>query len=133
MAMGVQDVQASFGRCGLNPDFLDAFYKNFLATSPEISTLFKNTDFKKQKKMLQMSLNMLLTYSMGTGVVDGYMQQLSEKHSRRELNIDPRHYSSWLNSLMKTVKQYDAKFTPELEQAWRASLNKGIELMRAKY
>ena len=133
MAMDIKDVQASFGRCGLNPDFLDSFYKNFLATSPEVAALFKNTDFKKQKKMLQMSLSMLLTYAMGTGVVDGYMQQLSEKHSRRGLSIDPRHYSSWQNSLMKAVKQYDPKLTPELEQAWRASLNKGIELMRAKY
>jgi hemoglobin-like flavoprotein len=133
MAMGIKDVQASFGRCGLNPDFLDTFYKNFLASSPEIAALFKNTDFKKQKKMLQMSLNMLLTHAMGTGVVDGYMQQLAEKHSRRELNIDPRHYSNWLHSLVKTVKQFDTKFTPELEQAWRACLHKGIELMRAKY
>ena len=133
MTMGIQDVQSSFGRCGLNPEFLDAFYKYFMATSPDIAALFKNTDFQKQKKMLQMSLNMLISYAMGTGVVDGYLQQLGEKHSRTGLNIEPRYYGAWLNSLMKAVEQYDPKFTPELEQAWRACLSKGIELLKAKY
>lgn len=133
MVMDIKKVQASFGRCCLNPNFLDAFYKNFLATSPEIAALFKNTDFQKQKRMLQMGLNMLITYAVGTGVVDGYMQQLSEKHSRRELNIEPRHYTSWLNSLMTAVKQFDPKYTPELEQAWLACLNKGIAVMKSKY
>ncbi len=133
MAMGIKDVQESFGRCSLNPAFLDTFYKNFLATSPEIATLFRNTDFKKQKKVVQMSLSMLITYAMGTGVVDGYMRQLAEKHSGKELNIEPRHYTAWLNSLMKAVKQHDPKYAPELDQAWRTCLAKGIETIKAKY
>lgn len=133
MMMGFKEVQESFGRCGLNPDFLDTFYKYFLATSPEISALFKNTDFKKQKKVLQMSLSMLITYAQGTGVVDGYMQQLAEKHSKQNLNIEPRHYTTWLNSLMLAVKKHDPKFSPELEQAWRTCLSKGINTIIAKY
>ena len=133
MTMGIQDVQSSFGRCGLNPNFMDTFYKNFLASSPEIADLFKNTDFQKQKKMLQMSLNMLITHAMGTGLVEGYLQQLAEKHSRANLNIEPRHYGAWLNSLMAAVKQYDPKYSPELEKAWRTCLAPGIELLKSKY
>jgi len=133
MAMSIQEVQSSFGRCALKPDFLDTFYKIFIATSPEVAALFKNTDFQKQKKVIQMSLNMLITHAMGTGVVEGYLQQLADSHSRKGLNIDPRHYATWLDCLMKTVKQYDPKYTPELEQAWRACLNKGIDLIKSKY
>ena len=133
MAMDINDVQDSFGRCNLKAGFLDTFYKNFMATSPEIAALFKRTDFAKQKKMIQMSLNMLITYAMGKGVVDGYMKQLAERHSRKDLNIEPRHYDSWVNSLMKAVEQFDPNYTPELEKAWRTCLNKGIALMKAGY
>ena len=133
MAMDINDVQHSFGRCNLSPKFLDTFYQNFMATSPEVAALFSKTDFVKQKRMLQMSLNMLIVYASGNGVVDGYMKQLAEKHSHRELNIEPRHYTAWLDSLLKAVAQYDREFTPELEQAWRKCLRKGIDMMKAAY
>lgn len=133
MTKDFQDVQASFGRCALNPDFLDAFYKKLMTTSPEVAMLFRNTDFKRQKKVLQMSINMLITHAMGTGIMVDYLQQVGEIHSRRGLNIAPHHYLTWLNSLMQTVKECDPKYTPQLEQAWRACLNPGIELIKSKY
>jgi len=133
MPMDMKDVQASFGRCCLHPNFLDTFYNAFMATSPEVARLFKNTDFTRQKKMLQMSLNLLISHAMGIGIVDGYLHQLAEKHSRHHLNVEPHHYTAWLNSLMKAVKQHDPKYTPALEQAWRTGLGHGIELIKSRY
>lgn len=131
--MDMQDVQASFGRCCLNPKFMDTFYKNFMATSPDVAALFHQTNFTRQKKMLQMSLNLLISHAMGNNLVDGYLHQLADKHSRTQLNIEPKHYVAWLNSLMKAVKQHDPKYTPQLEQVWRSSLKPGIDLIKSRY
>src|SRR3569832_2990072 len=79
--------------------------------------------------MLQMSLNLLISHAMGIGIVDGYLHQLAEKHTRHLLNVEPHHYTAWLNSLMKAVLQHDPKYTPALEQAWRTGLGHGIELI----
>lgn len=104
-----------------------------MATSPEVATLFKHTDFTRQKKRLQMSINLLISHAMGIDNVDRYLHQLAEKHSRHHLNIDPRHYTTWMNNLMKAVKQHKPKYTPELKQAWRTGVTHGFELIKSKY
>src|SRR3569833_1335093 len=133
MPMDMKDVQASFGRCCLHPNFLATFYNAFMATSPEVARLFKSTDFTRQKKMLQLSLNLRISHAMGIGIVDGYLHQLAEKHSRHHLNVEPHHYTAWLNSLMKAVKQHDPKYTPSLEQAWRTDHNHNNKLIKSRY
>src|SRR3569833_1613212 len=121
MPMDMKDVQASFGRCCLHPNFLDTFYNAFMATSPEVARLFKNTDFTRQKKMLQMSLNQHISHAMCIGIVDGYLHQLAEKHSRHHLNVEPHHNTARHNSHKKAVKQHDPKYTPAQEQARRTA------------
>src|SRR3569832_1333781 len=133
MPMDMKDVQASFVRCCLHPNFPDTFSNAFMATSPEVARLFKNTDFTRQIKMLQMSLNLLISHAMGIGIVDGYLHQLAEKHSRHHLNVEPHLYTAWRYSRMKAVKQHDPKYTPALEQAWRTGLGHGIELIKSRY
>src|SRR3569833_1859039 len=100
MPMDMKDVQASFGRCCLHPNFLDTFYNAFMATSPEVARLFKNTNNTRQKKMLQMSLNLLISLAMGIGIVDGYLHQLAEKLSRHHLNVEPHHNTTKHNNRM---------------------------------
>src|SRR3569833_2455512 len=129
MPMDMKDVQARFGRCCLHPNFLDTFYNAFMATSPEVARLFKNTDFTRQKKMLQMSLNLLISHAMGIGIVDGYLHQLAAKHSRHHLNPEPQHTTPPPNSLMKAVNQHDPKYTPSLDHARRTGHGHGIELI----
>ncbi len=42
-------VQTSFDQCLATGDFFQTFYDIFLATSPEITSKFAQTDFNKQK------------------------------------------------------------------------------------
>ena len=46
----------SFERCINDPLFLDQFYEIFLASSGEVSAMFKDTDMGTQKAMLMTSL-----------------------------------------------------------------------------
>jgi len=103
-----------------------------MATSPEVAALFRQTNFTRQKKMLQMSLNLLIARH---GKRPGRWLPAPARRQAfaRQLDIEPKHYVAWLNSLMKAVKQHDPKYRPELEHVWRSSLKPGIDLIKARY
>lgn len=126
-------VMQSYGRCSVQPAFFDEFYSRFMASSPEVKTLFQNTDFKRQNTLLRVGLSYLIIYGDGSESVKGKIEELGTLHGRSKLNIRPELYPLWVDSLMEAVRQYDVRYTEELGQAWRETLQKGIRLMLSKY
>ena len=115
------------GRC-----FFDAFYVNFINASPEIREKFKHTDMLHQQKMLKKSFyNLLVFYA--TNNVDNYLIRIAKQHNRNHLNIPPPLYDLWLDTLLKTVADYDPEFSSTIELSWRLVLSTGITYMKFKY
>ena len=112
---------------GLN--FFDGFYQNFLGLSDEIRDKFKNTDMPKQRSMLEKSFYHLLVF-YATGNADDYMQRMVERHGSRGINIPIRLYDSWMDSLIKTVEQFDPEFNADIALAWRLVLAPGLTYMK---
>ena len=83
-------VTASYHRCRSSAGFFDTFYDRFLAKSPAVAEKFRNTDFKHQKQMLRESLVWMLSFNLGSGGAHAELEQLAERHSRREVDIPPR-------------------------------------------
>ena len=126
-------VEASYDRCLENDGFFDTFYEKFLAKSDEIPPLFKDTDFRKQKQMIRMSVRMLVRLGAGEEPTKLAIRKLGESHSRRQHNIRPELYALWLDALCESIAQHDPKYTPELEQLWRDTMEPGIESMISAY
>ena len=84
----------SFERCINDPLFLDQFYEIFLASSDEVSAMFKDTDVETQKAMLMASL----VYMSHTD--KGSLSSIAEKHS----HIKPYLYALWLDSLIAAAR-----------------------------
>ncbi len=112
--------------------FFDTFYAKFLDASPEVKEKFKNTDMVAQKKMLKKSFYHLLIF-YGSNQADDYIQKIGTSHNKAHLNIQPALYDIWLDTLMKTLSEYDDKFTGDVELAWRLVLTPGITYMKFKY
>lgn len=130
----IQEARDSLSRCIQDPAFLDRFYGLFIDSSEDIRKKFENTDFARQKKMLQDSLFvMLVAAGTTTGFAYKELSKLAERHSRRQLGIDPAWYDTWLRCLMQAVSEHDPEYRPELGDAWRESLRDGIELMKSRY
>ena len=51
----------------------------------------------------------------------------------RDLNVPPSLYPPFVDGLIATVRQYDPAFTPEVEEAWRRTVDKGVKYMIARY
>ncbi len=129
----LDEVTASYHRCRASEGFFDTFYDRFLAKSPEVAEKFRHTDFKHQKLMLRESLISMLLFNLGSASARQDLDKLAERHSRRQVDIPPRLYDLWLDSLCETVELHDPEFKPELAAEWRTAMRAGIDLLVSKY
>ena len=61
------------------------------------------------------------------------LARVAERHSRRDLNVDPALYRPFIDALIDTVKEFDREYTPAVEAAWRATVAPGVAYMKSKH
>lgn len=125
--------KASYDRCCRATDFLQTFYRTFLAACPDAVALFAHTNFELQTKLLRHAIGLLLIFPNQPNKEPTILSRLAERHSRRDLNIDPGFYRPFVEALIDTVKQFDGEYTPAVEAAWRATVAPGVEYMKTKH
>ena len=125
--------RASYNRCSAAPAFYAAFYIRLFELRPDAKPLFANTDFERQYKLLRHAIGLLLSVPGSPEAGPELLARVAERHSRRDLDIDPSLYAPFLESLIDTVRIRDPEFTPAVERAWRSALAPGFAYMRAQY
>lgn len=123
--------KASYQRCLNAPDFFPSFYQRFFEACPEVRPMFAGTDFKRQHKLLQHAIGLLLSFHPSEREPN-LLTRVAQRHGRGDLGVNPAHYDSFVSSLIETVHQFDPEFSPEVGQAWRDAISGGIEYMRSK-
>ena len=83
--------------------------------------------------MLKGSLHVMLMLAGGKMQDQSGLQNLAKIHDRDHRNIPPPYYDLWLESIIWAVERSDPEFDDNLDQAWRAAMQPGIEFMRSKY
>jgi hemoglobin-like flavoprotein len=131
--IAVEAVRASYRRCCEAPEFFPSFYARFFEACPVAKPMFAHTDFERQHRLLRHAIGLLFNFDGKPETEPNILSRVAERHSRRDLNVDPSLYPVFLDSLMAIVKQYDPQFTPELEAAWRQVTAKGVSYMQSKY
>jgi hemoglobin-like flavoprotein len=124
---------ASSERCSAAPSFFRSFYNDFFARCPEAERHFANTDFEHQIQLLRHAIRLLLRFPQLPRAELSLVSRLAEHRSRRDLDIPPRLYPLFVDSLMATARHYDTEFIPAVEEAWRATLGPGIVYMQGRY
>ena len=125
--------KASYDRCCTAPRFFEDFYSNFFARCPQARSMFARTDFERQHKLLRHAFGLLLNFPKQPPREPTILARVAERHSRRELGVDPSLYQPFIDALIDTVRRCDPDFTPAVEDAWRKTVRKGVEYMQAKY
>jgi hemoglobin-like flavoprotein len=130
----VELVRKSYGRCLKDGNFFDKFYDRFLASSPEVKQKFANTDFAKQKMLINKGVNMMIMYATGDNVIaNNVIMRLRETHNVDNLDIAPRLYQLWKKALMETISECDSEQTDDILSAWDEVLSLGIDHISAGY
>jgi len=125
--------KASYDRCCQAPDFLRTFYQNFFAACPEAKPRFAATDFDTQIKLLRHAIGLLLIFPNQPNKEPNLLSRLAERHSTRDLNIEPAFYGPFVDALLTTVRQFDGMYSPTVEAAWRETITPGVEYMKSKH
>ena len=131
----VQIVDDSYGRCLLNPRFLFQFYEIFMDRHELIRPLFAETDFDQQTKALRHGLGMMIRYMddpTDIVVIDG-LKRIRRSHGQHYLNIHPRLYDYWFDSLLQAISKCDPMYNERIKKAWGIALKPGIEFIRSGY
>ena len=115
-----------------NKNFFDAFYDIFRDSSPIVEKHFQKTDMHQQKKMLEKSFYSLFIF-YATNNANDYLDKIAVRHSKQNANVPPELYDLWMDSLVKTVAEYDPEFDEDVEVSWRIILSSGITYMKFKY
>jgi hemoglobin-like flavoprotein len=118
----------SLERCLAHDDFLERFYVRFLDSAPEVRAAFANTDFARQARMLRASLYLMMSMQRAGTRITAQLERLAERHNK--LGVRQMLYGLWLETLIRTVREVDTRFDPDVEFAWRAMLAPGIKFMK---
>lgn len=125
--------RASYDRCREAEGFFPSFYEEFFRTDPAAKPLFAKTDFVRQHQLLRHAIGLLLLFPNQGQNEPNLLARVAERHSRRDLNIDPARYGPFVDSLIKTVERFDPQYTPAVGRAWREALAGGVAYMMAGY
>jgi hemoglobin-like flavoprotein len=123
----------SVGRCLASEAFIPAFYDRFLSASDEIKNKFRFTDFDKQNAMLRRSLELAAGATSGDPESLREISARAETHDRYHLNVEPRLYDIWLETIIETARDYDANWSEVVEASWRSILGHVVQHMVRKY
>jgi len=130
----LEQFEDSLRRCNADPDFLDGFYERFLRSSPKVREKFVGTDFVRQKRMLQASLQLLLVAAQDDGKrPTPYLDEVAARHSASQMAIGAELYDLWLDCLLATAREVDPAWSAELEQAWESVMTIGIAYLVSRY
>jgi hemoglobin-like flavoprotein len=130
----LEQVEDSLRRCNTDPGFLDRFYERFLRSSPKVREKFVGTDFTRQKRMLQASLQLLLVAAQDDGKRPApYLDEVAARHSASQMAIGAELYDLWLDSLLAAVREVDPGWSAEVEQAWESVMTVGIAYLVSRY
>jgi len=128
----VETFLASLKRCLATPGFLESFYGRFVGSSDEVREKFRNTDMKRQARVLEESLYVVANAVQGeeNSLARGALPALAARHGRQGLDIPAGLYDLWIECLVETARAHDPQFAPAIEAAWRETLAFGADYMR---
>ena len=119
----------SLDRCTADENFIPTFYGRFLSSSDEIRAKFVLTNFKKQNEMLLRSLTLAAGATAGERASLREIRERAETHDRHHLNIEPRLYEIWLDSVIGVASEFDPEWNETVEEASQTILGYVVKHM----
>ncbi len=121
----------SFETCVARPGFIERFYQIFIASSPEVRDKLKDTDLKKQARIIKKSLYVLTLASIETEEVRQELASLGHSHGREGMRIGPHLYELWLDCLLQAVREFDPGWSEDVSSSWRRMFGPYISTLKS--
>jgi hypothetical protein len=129
----VAEARQSYERCCAAKDFFLCFYRNLFLEIPQVESMFAETDFDRQYRLIKHGIGLLLSFPHQSADDISILERVAVRHSDRDLKVPPALYAGWVNALIRTVEDHDPEFDSSVETAWRRTIAPGITYMQSKY
>ena len=112
--------RSSLSRCLRAEGLGERFYELFLASSPEARRKFADTDFSRQRRVLEDALFVVTLAAEGRDDAPAAVElgRLARRHARGDLDIRPELYSTWMACLLQALEEKDPEFSDDVREAW---------------
>jgi hemoglobin-like flavoprotein len=113
----------------------ERFYELFLASSPDAKAKFANTDFERQRRVLEDGLYVVTLAAEGRPGSPPVLEldRLARRHGRAELDIRLELYEIWTQCLLEALEEKDPEFSEEVASAWKEVLAAATRRMADAY
>ncbi|MFQ5507989.1 MAG: globin [Leptospirillia bacterium] len=122
----LSEVTDSFKRCLSAPEFLDCFFEKLLQVIPEVAPLFVDMSELHRNAIVRKGVTTIFMNEAGSPKAADDLARLRRLHGPERMNIRPEMFSAFQRVFLDVVREYDAEHTPELEQAWKEIMERGI-------
>jgi len=95
-----------------------------------ISDMLSPFDCEKRKALMLTEIVALLQFGRKKENGKLVLDLVSLNHAW--LGMESSMYQYWSDSVLKTLKQFDPKWSPELEKIWTHSLRGGLEYLSSQ-
>lgn len=126
----IQVAEESLRRCA-SEAFFQAFYKRLLQSHAATRAKFAHTDFERQNKLLQHGLGLLFSFAKRRN--PALLERIATRHAKGDLDIPPRDYAHFTESLVAAVREFDPQYSAEVEDAWQRAMAPGIAFIAAQH
>jgi hemoglobin-like flavoprotein len=120
---------ASLERCLSKPDFIETFYRDFVAGSDDVRALFAGTNMARQQALLAEILTMLGLAMLGNEEALSNLERAARTHGKNHLDIRPDLYGVFRSALLRTAAEFDPEWDPVVGTSWRVVIDHAIEYM----
>lgn len=126
-------VEESFSVVANNGQRLVAdFYEHLFTHNPELIPLFEGVSAAGQQKKLQAALTLLVKSLREPEILEAYLTGLGARHQSYGVAVED--YDKVTNSLLTVLEQHAGSgWTPEVDTAWRNTLNAVAQTMLSAY
>lgn len=122
--------EESLARFASSNDYLDTFYRIFLGSNKAMAAHFEKVDLDSQKMKLSVSLPQFLALPLLAPDAPERSEAI-EKHRKAHLGRGSKEsYQLWVDTVCKTFRQHDPKYTDAIDRELRERLTQAVELVR---
>jgi len=128
-----KSVHKSYIRAG-GKSFISTFYARLMDTSEDIRKKFEHVDMKAQAEILDHAIVMSFLFAdKSHQSATKCINNVRESHNRKNLNIAPELYDTWLECLVETVGICDPHTNKELQADWHIVMSVAVNHIREGY
>jgi hemoglobin-like flavoprotein len=129
IALDVQGVRASFGRCLKEEDFIPSFYATLWGRDPEIRRRFRGADMDRQHQVMRDAITALIMFAGGSQIARMALDRLAKSHAPSGHDVSAHQFELFGDTLVSCVAERDPQWSEELAQQWRTALAPGLSLL----